>query len=293
MRYATIITVFVMLVAITGVTLATTSRPVRTASDQYLTDTLKKASLAFAGARAINALVSVAQKIEAGGSLKFLGTGGSATISPFEWLDPINDLVERFSLIMLASCVSLGIQLFLNQLTPWFSLSILLPIGALLLILSLLLRIFGYHSGRPFYRAGFKLLLTTVMLAIMVPALAMINHAVFKTFFSDTYRTASVSLNYFSDSPAPEEGDDIKESTNRLKEKAEQLRHRAETLIGHIIDLIVIFIVQTVLLPLAFLWVFVKCLLFIIGQKDDLPWESYFRADIRADSNPDIKPDIS
>ncbi|MFP4040680.1 MAG: hypothetical protein ACLFS7_09070 [Desulfosudaceae bacterium] len=282
MRYATIITVFIMLVAITGVTLTTTSRPVRTASDQYLTDTLKKASLAFAGARAINALVSIAQKIEAGGSLKFLGTGGSATIAPFEWLDPINDLVERFSLIMLTSCVSLGIQLFLNQLTPWFSLSILLPTGALLLILSLLLQIFGYNSGRPFYRAGFKLLLITVMLAIMVPTLALINHAVFKTFFNDTYRTASISLNYFNNNPgpAPEEGADIKESTIRLKEKAEQLRDRAETLIEHIIDLIVIFIVQTVLLPLAFLWVFVKCLLFIIGQKDNLPWESYFRPDI-------------
>ena len=113
------------------------ARVFQPASKGFMTDTLKKASLSFAAARTINALVSVAQKIETGGSLKFLGTGGSAVIAPFEWLDPLNDLVERFSMVMLASCIALGILLFLNQAVPWLSLVVLLPISVLLLLFSL------------------------------------------------------------------------------------------------------------------------------------------------------------
>jgi hypothetical protein len=42
------------------------------------------------------------------------------------------------------------------------------------------------------------------------------------------------------------------------KEKLEQLRERASEVAADIINLIAIFVFQTVLLPLAFLWLFVQ-----------------------------------
>ena len=71
-----------------------------------MTRHLKKAIATFAIAKTLNASISFLQGTEIEGSLVF----ASATFSVGEILDPLNDLVERFSWIMLASAVALGIE---------------------------------------------------------------------------------------------------------------------------------------------------------------------------------------
>jgi hypothetical protein len=63
---------------------------------------LKRALVSFATARALNGAISVAQGTEL--SLQPVGVG--ATFAPGQLLDPVNDLVERFSDLMLGASVS-------------------------------------------------------------------------------------------------------------------------------------------------------------------------------------------
>lgn len=64
----------------------------------YIDQTSERTLEAFAVARGINAVISVIQNAEIGFTF-----GVSATLSPGEILDPVNDLIERFSLVMLVA----------------------------------------------------------------------------------------------------------------------------------------------------------------------------------------------
>lgn len=262
----------VMLIAISA-----GSRIFQPASKDYMTDTLKKASISFAGARAINALVSVFQRIEAGGSVKLLGTGGSATIAPFEWLDPLNDLVEQFSLVMLASCVAMGILLFLNQTMPWLSLALLLPVSVLLLLIAVSIRKTGLSTGRQAFRAGYKLLVITAITAIMVPMMAAVNFLAYSFFLENTYEAASISMadtrKTLSDIKTE---DGLLDKIEKLQQQAGALRLKAERVISHILDLIIVFLIQTIVLPLAIFWLLLKLMTYIAGSRTPLPAESLF-----------------
>lgn len=66
----------------------------------------KRALLTFGVARGLNGAISVAQGTEISISPGGLGLN----LTPGEILDPVNDLIERFSWVMLMSSTSLGIQ---------------------------------------------------------------------------------------------------------------------------------------------------------------------------------------
>ena len=72
----------------------------------YFDDSLERALYTFAVARGLNAVISVIQGTVVSGSPGGIGL----QFSVGEILDPINDLLERFSWIMLFSTISLGIQ---------------------------------------------------------------------------------------------------------------------------------------------------------------------------------------
>lgn len=73
-------------------------------------ESFKQAIIVFGSAKALNGVISLAQGTEI--NLPFI------VVAIGQILDPINDLVEQFSLIMLASLVSLGIQkILLNFVT--------------------------------------------------------------------------------------------------------------------------------------------------------------------------------
>lgn len=97
-------------------------------SQAYLDGSLKQAFIAYAVARTVNAVVSVLQTI----SLLGLGIG--------EALDPINDLVERFSSVMELAIASLFIQNILLAITSSWFFKLTLTVSGSLLILSLYIR---------------------------------------------------------------------------------------------------------------------------------------------------------
>lgn len=91
----------------------------------YADQTFKRALVAFGIARGINAAVSVLQESE----VRF-GVGVGAGVKPGQVLDPVNDLVERFSWVMLVTSIAAFMVKLLSDL--------MLGTGALLVLAALM-----------------------------------------------------------------------------------------------------------------------------------------------------------
>lgn len=76
-------------------------------------EAFNRAMIAFGLAKGLNAIVSLLQGTE----LSFTPVGIGLNFSVGEVLDPFNDMVERFSWVMLGASVSLGIQKILLTLS--------------------------------------------------------------------------------------------------------------------------------------------------------------------------------
>ena len=83
----------------------------RQAGEGHLQEAANRALAAFAVARAINGVISVIQEAEIGASSVFV----NASIQPGQILDPLNDLIERFSLAALVAATLLWSLKVLGQ----------------------------------------------------------------------------------------------------------------------------------------------------------------------------------
>ncbi len=88
----------------------------RVAGDEQLAAASNRALATFAIARTINGVISVIQETQVGFSV-----GVSTTVAPGQLLDPLNDLIERFSTAALIAATALWAMRLLGDLlfTPW------------------------------------------------------------------------------------------------------------------------------------------------------------------------------
>ncbi|MCB1758216.1 MAG: hypothetical protein KDI68_00350 [Gammaproteobacteria bacterium] len=131
----------------------------------------QRALAAFAIARGLNAVISVIQSAEVG-----LTVGISAALSPGEVLDPLNDLIERFSLVMLVASVALWLVRLCGGLL--FEASLLWGV-TLLFLGSLALCRSGHAWGRGLgwlLQWGSRLFLAALLFALATPLLVEAVH---------------------------------------------------------------------------------------------------------------------
>ncbi|MEA3370244.1 MAG: hypothetical protein U9Q40_02820, partial [Campylobacterota bacterium] len=103
-------------------------------SAQELQDAaFERAMVAFGLAKGLNAVISLIQGTE----LSFTPVGVGLNFSVGEVLDPFNDMVERFSWVMLFASVSLGIQKILLVLSSkvFMQVALVLSVGLSLLFI--------------------------------------------------------------------------------------------------------------------------------------------------------------
>jgi hypothetical protein len=232
----------------------------------------KRALVTFAVARTLNGVISVAQGTEV--AVEPAGVG--VTFGVGQILDPINDLVEQFAGVMLVASTSLGIQNVLLGMTGWWGTT-----AALVAAVALALAVIWWPSerARRWDGAAVRLLLILMFLRFAVPLLVLGTNAVFDTFLAaeqeaatlalETTREEIEELNEQAAPPVPESEtmmgrlgamlDESLESMN-VKQRLDDLRLRVSNASEHIVNLIVIFVLQTILLPLAFLWIIVQAL---------------------------------
>jgi hypothetical protein len=222
---------------------------------------LKRALASFAAARALNAVISVAQGTEV--AIEPGGVG--VVLAPGQLLDPINDLVEQFSTLMLAASISFGLQRVLIVIGSYWGVSALLTVVALAWA--------WQRWRRPAPQQWLsRLLVGLVLVRFAVPLAAIASGAGFEVFLADQYTagqsTISVSTAQIAhiSTPPPEaqtEGG-VGERLQRwwsntsqsldVGKRFEDLKQAAERTVDHMITLIVVFLLQTLVLPLIFLW---------------------------------------
>lgn len=220
---------------------------------------LKRALVTFATARALNAVISVAQGTEV--SVQPLGFGVNFT--PGQLLDPVNDLVEQFSNLMLMASVAFGVQKVLIGIGAYWLVSLALTAAAL-----------GWAVFRFRPRAAPAWLCGTLVILLMVrfavPAATLGSDLLFQQFLAADYAASQQVIDtaagrVASLNPAASDAAENRSLLDQsrgwwsqqldVKARFEELKQAAERAIEHIIRLIVIFLLQTLIMPLLLLWV--------------------------------------
>ena len=246
-----------------------------TIGSRYTEQGFKRALITFGVVRGLNGVISVAQ----GTQVAFEPAGVGLTFAPGEILDPVNDLIERFSWIVLVSSTSLGVQRILLNITmaPAFT---LLVSGFIVLAIGLL-----WWSQNPLPRAMKNLIyrmgLMLIILRVTIPLIAICGEGLYQYFLEPQYtqsqqqleRTAhSISeLNQSARDQMRDTGDlgflnNVKrayESASNvinIDKRMDALKQAATDISEHAIQLMVVFLVQTIVFPLLCLWLVVQLL---------------------------------
>jgi len=223
----------------------------------------KRALVTFALARSLNGVISVVQGTE----LALQPAGVGVTLTPGEILDPVNDLIERFSWVMLASTTSLGIQNILLDISRWWGIRLIAGFAALAAAMVWLLPAFRKASWRPWL---LRLVFIALFIRLAVPLVMIANNAVYQVFLEPRYQASSALIEEASEdleTIGAEEGEQqqtgLLGSVNRalervqIKQRLENFKQRAAEIIEQLITLTAVFLLQTVALPLLFLWLLV------------------------------------
>lgn len=240
-------------------------------SDDYADEAFKRALVTFAVARTLNGVISVAQGTEV--AVEPGGVGVNFTVGQI--LDPINDLIEQFSSVMLVATTSLGLQNILLNMTSWWGVSAFLALAGLFLV-----GVTWWPGGTKaaLNSIAVRLFLVAAFMRFALPILIVGTHVVFSAFLESEHDAAtavleatSTRIEEFNEQEAAPASSTESSLMDRLGEmwdssvkqlnvsgRIEALKESASSASEQIINLIVIFVLQTIILPLAFLWLVVE-----------------------------------
>ena len=240
-------------------------------ADDVTVDNLKQALAVLALARTFNGVISVAQGTEV--AIQPVGVGVTLTLG--EVLDPLNDLVEQFSALALLASVSLGLQLTLSKI---MASPILSGIVTAVIVIYLAAIWLGGRFGTAWLQNLNKLLGFALFLRFFLAIVLLTTHWIDTYFLKDIQDRAVENLTLTSDSikqineqatRAPEQEEqgffdrtsqgiaqflDSSRQSLDIKEQLNSVQEKTETSVEEIINLIVVFLLQTLLIPIATLY---------------------------------------
>jgi hypothetical protein len=205
---------------------------------------LKKALIVFAALRGLNGLVSVAQGTEIQGGVVL----AQVSVAVGQVLDPINDLLEQASTVMMWATVSLGIQKAILVLSGHWFISALISAVAV-----------GWAAAHYFGKSLpwlTRLMLLMFIVRFLFPVMAIGSYAVFDTFLSREFGQAEQVITKAAGSANQEASAGLGGITNAAS-IVERVKKVVENLPEAIVRATASFIIQTILLPLAMLWALV------------------------------------
>jgi len=248
---------------------------------EYTEATFKRALIAFGIAKGLNGVISVAQGTEV--ALQPAGIGVNFT--PGQILDPVNDVIEQFSWVMLASTASVGVQKILLAISQWPVFSYSVVVLLLLAVVSYWYQPLANSSWRPLL---FKIMLVMVFLRFSVPLIAIGSEVTYEQFLTEQYTESTLELKRTTekvteitkaDNPVITQGsgttviEKIKDmygniaATIDIEARIDRYKIAAAEATEHVINLIVVFVFQTILFPILFLFVMYRLLKSLLELK--------------------------
>lgn len=236
-------------------------------TDTYFKEAITKAGVAYATCRAINASVSIIKDSEL--QLEPAGVGVSLAIG--QVLDPIDDMTERLSTVIVTAITSLGVQ----KLSYEIGVSLAPPLFAGLLLLLSILVWFDNERLLMLQKITVRFLLLLAILRFCLPLSSLVNQSLYTNYFAEEISRASQQLDLRSDS-SNQLGDiatpdshgfwaTIGNSTTVIKKISVDLKKSLAVFVNNMTEIIEnllkltflyvgIFLIQVLLLPLSIFW---------------------------------------
>ena len=243
--------------------------PLDSAASDHAEAGLKRALASFATARALNAVISVVQGTEV--AVQPIGVG--VVFTPGQVLDPVNDLVEQLSSLMLAASVAFGAQVMLIKFGGYWAVS---------LVLSALAIAWGWMTWRqgPAPTWLTRLFVGLLLVRFAVPLVVLGSEAGFRLFLERDYMAGKASIELSTSQVASLSAptaaaradtkgwwplksdlgkllDDMKDDAKRamdVSKRFEEMKEVAGRAVEHMVNLIVVFLLQTLVVPVLLLW---------------------------------------
>ena len=238
--------------------------PIQTIATSQIDAGLKRALISFASARTLNALISVLQGTEF--SFQPLGVGVTLTLGQI--LDPINDLVEQFSSLMLLVSVIFGLQKILLVIGGHWLVSTVVC-GLACIWAALVWR----NKASPWMA---RILFLLLMVRFAIPAVSWGSDLVFHHMQAKEYQEHQSALDRSvrevsgltpqkAPAAAPPKAMD-RSLLDKIKERIdavipnvngnyEAIKTSVAGLPERIVNLIVIFVAQTIVIPIVMGWI--------------------------------------
>ncbi len=240
-------------------------------TDNYFKESISKAGIAYASCRVVNASVSVIQN----STLELEPAGVGVSLAVGQILDPIDDMTERLSDILVTAIVSLGVQKLAYEMSIWFAPFLL----AVLLLTYVLFIWFRNNKTKALQQQILRLIFLVIALRLCLPFSSLVNDMVNKHFFEERIETANAALNTgsaeldkLSEFSMPEVDGfigTIENSAHFLAQKAKEFKKALSKLsenMGSLIDNMLrltflyvgLFIIQVIVLPILSFWAITK-----------------------------------
>jgi hypothetical protein len=248
--------------------------------NSYFEETMKRAFFTFALARGLNGIISVIQ-----GTQVSISAVAGVSVSVGELLDPVNDLIERFSWVMLIATASLGIQKVFMEIGTGMGFKLVLTLSMTVMLISIWT---PCKLGDRLKSAGYKMVMLALLIRFSMPCSAVITDGAYHLFLKDKYNK-SIALLEKSKKELQKisiAGMETGMQSGRvnvldmltgfflnskkeisIKEKLSILKDKLSDYAGNVIDLVVVFAIQTVIIPLVMLWVIIWLLRSIVLAK--------------------------
>lgn len=238
-----------------------------TSADSYFKDSITKAGVSYGVSRVINATVSVIK--ESSVELEPAGIGMSLAVGQI--VDPINDMVERLSHVLVMSIASLGVQ----ELVYEISITIVPQILAFVLLTLTGLIWFQNKRVVKLQRVMTSVLIIGAIARFCLPLSSMANEFLQEAFFeekivdaNERLASSTAGLNRIEDIEVPQVDGfmgTIGNSASYIKDKSVEFKNTIQTIVQNkavIIENLLkltflylgIFIIQVLALPLLVFW---------------------------------------
>lgn len=252
------------------------TRTMKQASTAYLDDWTAKSLTTFAITKSINAALSVVEDSELQVAVVNIALG--------EAVRPLNDMVERVSSVAMASAVSLGIQRMLIEIGAWVGLKWFLTASMICWLVVI------WVDSSIMRRLAYGLLLLALVARFLVPVAVLTTGYVGDRVTEDAYTKAQAELKKLDAEAQQVKGietaADSSADTNifgkaknaivgatnaivgakeRISALASRLASQANAYNEVAVTYIVVFIMQTMLMPILILWGLVKLLGYLLS----------------------------
>jgi len=236
-------------------------------ADTYFSEAMTKAGLAYGVCRMVNASVSVIQESQ----VQIEPAGLGVSLAAGQVLDPLNDMTERTSNILVTAITSLGIQKIAHELCVAFA-PVLIAIFLITFVMATLLK---GERAKKIKEIILKFILLLAVIRLCLPTSSIINSHLNESYFTpeitkvkDELAMISPGMDRLKDLSMPEiDGvmGTVKNGLSFMGNKTSDLRAALNEMIqnmgemvSHLLKLsylyVALFVIQVILLPVGAFW---------------------------------------